>query len=139
MRAGVDFAVREEPENIVVPNHAPTYDDWGTTKVHLDEVGGMGCFTKGSWLKPKLASALLTVIRDKHRRQVQGTTVPAKGRVAFDTESSGVNGAFYPWRFVYDGVDAAVRLLKPGRWLAKLDITKYFLQWAASPNLQAKL
>ena len=78
----------------------------------------------------------VAVVRDKHRRKAAEDGSVPKGRVAVDPTAPGVNDDMTPWPFRYDDVDAAVRLVSPGCFMGKIDLTKYFLKFAAGRRLQ---
>ena len=139
VRTGFDpeFVTRPVPGHR--PNHSPVYDDFAVTAKHMDEVEDFDVYTPPSFDKPYLSSPLLTVVRDKHRRQAAADGVVAKGRVAIDMRTSAVNECLAPWPFDYDTVDAAARLMRPGNYIGKTDLRKYFLFLPASPGLQKYL
>ena len=142
VRTGFEPSFDTEPAAIRMRNHKPTYDDYPTTVTHLDQIEPMGVLS-GGCATPGPGSAygivvnpLLTVVRDKHRRKAKKDGSIPKGRVAMDSTAPLVNESMTRWPFRYDDVDAAARLISPGCWMGKIDLTKYFLQFASGKNLQ---
>ena len=138
IRTGFEPSFDYEPAPSCIRNHPPTYADYPTTEQHLDQIDKIDVLSGGQAAPPSNAVVLplLTVVRDKHRRKADKDGSIPKGRVAVNPTAPGVNDSMTPWPFQYDGVGAAVRLVTPGCFMGKIDLTKYFLKFAAGRNLQ---
>ena len=63
----------------------------------------------------------------------------SKPRVTLDATRSGINAAQPPWPFQYAGPDDVTNAVKPGWWLAKLDLKGYYNQLLVHPDSQELL
>ena len=136
IKCGFDPVFESKPVPSFRPNHRPTYDDYEASVKHLQKVEAFDVFSEPQFERPFMTSPLLTVVRPKHRRDAAATGSIPKARVAIDMSSSGINDCLAPWRFKYEGVDAAVRLVRPGDWMGKTDLRSYFLFLPASEPFQ---
>ena len=141
VRTGFEPHFNDEVRPTNLNNHRPTYEDYKSTVQHLQQVEAMPhpVFSDGTFSKPKVSNALLTVVREKHRDKAAKDGSVPKGRVALDTKSSSVNESAADWPFVYDDEAAAARVIVPGGWSASLDLEKCFNYYAAGAAFQEKL
>ena len=142
IRCGFDPLFDAEREYVDIPNHQPVYADWPATVKYFAELEHHvpWSMSEASWHRPPRTSPLLTIIRPHHRRRAEARGEVPKARVCLDVKAGLLNCALADWLFLYEDVGSVVRLIRlPGCVCAKLDLRKYFLQLAASPQLQEHL
>ena len=82
---------------------------------------------------------VLPVVREKDRwsHRVYGT--PYKVRLCMDFKNGGLNDMFADWPFRYVGLHDIANVLRPGDWLATIDISRFYLRLPAGSRLRSLL
>ena len=63
-------------------------------------------------------------------------TQQLKPRTVWDGTRSGINTVSLPWPFRFTGLDYALAHLRPGDWMVKVDLAKWYTQLPLHPTVQ---
>ena len=80
---------------------------------------------------------LLPVVREKDRWLFEKFATDYKVRLCLDFKSGSVNARLFDWPFRYVGIDDIASTIKPGDWLATVDISRFYLRLPAGRRLRA--
>ena len=87
---------------------------------------------------PRYVSPLTLATRFIDKWESQLTGKPVKARVCFDA-SRGINNHLSPWKFRYADFQYILSHIKPGSWIAQLDLRGWYLQLAVRKKFQKYL